>query len=280
MPVWLAELGYQRPEEERVRVDLAYTTRHYRLPHDPFGSDLAIIAAPTPENPRGAFFHRYQRGPGQVELSLTGMCGDHPPTDPDGFLEFARSLPVPDIYQAVRDGEPLDDPVLFRFPASVWRHYERLTRFPEGVLVMGDAMCSFNPVYAQGMTVSAMESVILADHVRRNPVPRPRVFFKDAARAIRGAWDVSVGADLGFPGVEGKRTLKTKLANSYVGRLQAAAVHDAALTEAFMRVAGLMDPPQALMRPATMLRVLRHRRRAASVPTAPEPETRPDDLAA
>ena len=63
-------------------------------------------------------------------LTLAGILGDHPPTDPDGFLDFARSLRFPDIYEAVREAEPLDDPVGFRFPASVRHRYERLDRFP------------------------------------------------------------------------------------------------------------------------------------------------------
>ncbi|GAA3233977.1 FAD-dependent oxidoreductase [Dactylosporangium siamense] len=254
-PAWLDELGYGRPPEERVRIDLAYTTRHFRLDHDPFGDDLAIIPAPTPQHPRGAFFYRVP-GEGKVELSLTGMLGDHPPTDPEGFLEFARSLPVPQIYEAVRDAEPLDEPVMFRFPASVWRHYERMPRFPAGLLVMGDAVCSFNPLYAQGMTVAAIESLTLAKHLRRG-LPQPLAFLRDIAGDIGQPWALSAGADLAYAGVEGRRTLKTKVINAYVARLQLAAVHDAVLTNAFIRAAGLIDPPQALLHPRNLLRVLR-----------------------
>lgn len=255
-PVWLAELGYPRPEEEHVKIGLAYTTRHYRLDEDPFGSDLAIIPAPTPQHPRGAFFYRVPGDDGRVELSLTGMLGDHPPADPEGFLAFARTLPVPQIYEAVRDAEPVDDPVTFRFPASVWRHYERMPRFPERLLVMGDAVCSFNPLYAQGMTVAAMESLTLRKHLLAG-VPRPLEFFRDIASDIGMPWAFSAGADLAYPGVEGRRTLKTRLANAYVSRLQRAAVDDAELTNAFIRAAGLIDPPEALMRPRNLLRVLR-----------------------
>ncbi|GGZ48846.1 FAD-binding monooxygenase [Streptomyces inusitatus] len=260
-PAWLAELGYERPEDERVVIDLAYTTQHFRLESDPFGPDLAIIPAATPAFPRGAFFYRLPGDEGKVELSLTGMLGDHPPTDPKGFLDFAASLPVPDIHRAVRDAEPIDDPVRFRFPASVRRHYEKLARFPDGLLVMGDAVCSFNPLYAQGMTVCALQSLTLARLLERGAVPRPAEFFAGISADIDSPWEFSAGADLGYPGVAGRRTLKVRLANSYVARLQAAAVHDAELGNAFIRAAGLIDPPQALMRPANLLRVLRASRR-------------------
>lgn len=259
-PAWLEELGYPRPAEDRVRVDLAYTTRHYRLRSDPYGTDLSINPVASPANPRGAFFPKLDDGSSQ--LSLTGLLGDHPPTDPEGYLAFVKTLAAPEIYEAVRDAEPLDDPVTFRFPASVRRRYERLRRFPDGLLVMGDAVCSFNPVYGQGMTVAAVEAITLREHLRRGVTPQPGRFFRDISRAIDPPWDISAGGDLAFPDVDGARSLKTRLGNAYIARLHAAATRDAGVTEAFFRVAGLIDPPTALMRPRLVRRVLRGSRAA------------------
>jgi hypothetical protein len=197
-------------------------------------------------------------------VTLAGMLGDHPPIDPDGFLDFARSLRFPDIYQAVRDAEPLDDPVGFRFPASVRHRYERLDRFPEGLLVVGDAVCSFNPIYGQGMSVAALEALALRRHLQRGAVPQPRRFFGDLARMVDVPWDIAVGGDLAVPGVQGRRTLKIRLANAYIARLHAAAAHDASLASTFVRVAGLVAPPQTLLRPNVALRVLRARRHPAT----------------
>lgn len=270
-PAWLEELGYSRPAEDRVKVDLAYTTRHYRVPSDPFGSDIAVIAAATPTHPRGAFYYRLPGEDGRVELSLTGVLGDYPPTDPDGFLEFVRSVPVPEIYQSIRESEPIDDPVMFRFPASVRRRYEQLTRFPDGLLVIGDAVCSFNPVYAQGMAVAAIESRVLAESLRKATVPQPHEFFQEISRQIDSPWEFAAIADLGYEGVEGRRTAKIRMINAYIARLQRAAVHDASLTNAFMRVAGLIDEPTALLHPGKVLRVLRQFGRRPSQPSAPAP---------
>lgn len=270
-PAWLEELGYPRPDEDRVKVDLAYTTRHFRMPVDPFGDDIAIIAAATPSHPRGAFYYRLPGDDGRVELSLTGVLGDYPPSDPDGFMEYTRSLPVPDIYESVRDAEPLDDAVTFKFPASVRRRYERLTRFPEGLLVMGDAVCSFNPVYAQGMTVAALESDTLRRHLKDSLVPRPRKFFKEISGQIDTPWEFAATADLGFPGVEGRRTAKIRMVNSYVTKVQHAAVHDSSLTGALIRVMGMIDEPTALLHPAKILRVLRlSGRQSSQAPTPAE----------
>jgi hypothetical protein len=221
-----------------------------------FDGVQSINPVASPAHPRGAFFG--QVGKDLCILSLTGILGDYPPIEPEPFMEFVRSLPVPDVYEAVRDAEPLDEPVSFRFPASVRRHYERLTRFPDGLLVLGDAACSFNPVYGQGMSVAALEAMTLREHLRRGVEPRPRDFLADISRVIDTPWDISAGGDLDFPGVEGRRTLKVRVGNAYMARLQYAATKDAKVTDGFMRVAGLIDPPQALMRPPMLLRVLRH----------------------
>ncbi|MFE7425212.1 FAD-dependent oxidoreductase [Streptomyces sp. NPDC057545] len=267
-PVWLEEFGYRRPDEERVKVDLAYTTRHYRTEPGMFDGVQSINPVASPDHPRGAFFG--QVGPDRCILSLTGILGDQPPTEPDAFLEFVRSLPVPDVYDAVRGAEPLDDPVSFRFPASVRRRYERLSRFPDGLLVMGDASCSFNPVYGQGMSVAAIETMALRDRLRLDGPVAPRLFHRDVSRAIDIPWDVSAGGDLAFPGVEGRRTLKVNMGNAYMARVQYAATKDERLADGMMRVAGLIDPPQSLMRPATVLRVLRHAtRRPPKAPVRP-----------
>ncbi|MEU6405208.1 FAD-dependent oxidoreductase [Streptomyces sp. NPDC046985] len=280
-PVWLDELGYRRPEESRIKIDLAYTTRHFALDADPFGDELAIIPVATPSHPRGAFFYRLPGDDGQVQLSLTGILGDHPPADLDGFLAYTRSLPVSDVYEAVRRAAPTLDSGTFKFPASVRRHYERLTEFPAGYLVMGDAVCSFNPVYGQGMTVAALEALALREQLRTGAPPDFRRFFQRVAAAVDSPWEFAAGADLGYPGVQGRRTPQVRIANAYVNKLHKAATHDPELTSAFIRAAGLIEPPSSLMRPGTMARVLRHsfRRPAGAVAAAgserPEPVRRP-----
>ena len=138
------------------------------------------------------------------------------------------------------------------------RHrYERLPRFPDGLLVVGDAVCSFNPIYGQGITVAAVEALTLRRHLQRGTQPQPRRFFGDLARVVDMPWAIAVGGDLVFPGVHGRRTARVRLANAYLGRLHAAAAHDADLAGAFARVAGLVAPPRSLLRPGILLRVLR-----------------------
>jgi 2-polyprenyl-6-methoxyphenol hydroxylase-like FAD-dependent oxidoreductase len=261
-PVWLEALGYARPVKDEVRIGLRYATRSYRLPRGVLGGDLAALHGLTPQHPRGGAFQVLDAD--RLMVTLGGVLGDHPPTDPDGFLAFARSLRFPDIYETIRDAEPLDDPVGFRFPASVRHRYERLTRFPDGLLVLGDAVSSFNPIYGQGITVAALEALALRRHLERGIQPQPRRVFADLARVVDVPWDIAAGGDLVFPGVPGRRTLKVRLISAYLARLHAAAAHDATLASAFVRVIGMVAPPRSLLTPSVAVRVLRGTLRATT----------------
>lgn len=203
-PLWLEDFGYERPDEERIRIDLSYTTRKFRLRDDAvLDGDLSINPVSSPSHRRGAFLSRIEGG--LVVVSLTGVLGDSAPADLPGFLEWTRTLPVSDIHDVIHDAEPVDDGAVFRYPASQRRRYERLSRFPNRFLVLGDAACSFNPVYGQGMTVAALETLVLREHLSRGEVD-PKAFLADIAQVIEVPWQFSAGADLGYPEVEGERT--------------------------------------------------------------------------
>ncbi len=271
-PAWLDALDYPRPVRDEVHIRLGYATRTFRLPPGALDGPLGVLDAATPDLPRTGALQRLEGD--RWMLTLAGIGGDHPPTDPDGFLDFARSLRFPDIYEAIRDAQPLDDPTGFRFPASVRHRYELLNRFPAGFLATGDAVCSFNPVYGQGMSVAAQEALILRRHLDRGVEPQPRRWYRDLARVVGVPWDMSVGGDLRFPGVPGNRTLKIRLLGGYLSHLHAAAANDAHLATAFIRVAGLVAPPQSLLAPRITLRVLRGgraRRPRAATSRSPNP---------
>ncbi|MGH3780242.1 MAG: FAD-dependent oxidoreductase [Pseudonocardiaceae bacterium] len=274
-PVWLQEWGYQRPVEDRVDIGLGYATRTLRLRPGATGHDKLIGIGATLDNPRMGALGAMEDG--RHILTLGGILGDYPPTDPAGFAAFAASLPFPDIANAIEGAEPLDDPVGFRFPASVRHRYERLREFPDGLLVIGDAVSSFNPIYGQGMTVAATQAMALRRLLARDTEPSPREYFRLIAKTVDPPWDIAVGADLAFPAVPGVRTVKIRLVNAYLPRLQAAAVHDAALSAAFARVLGLIDRPAGLLRPDRVLRVWQTNRRHPAQPavsSAPNPRVR------
>lgn len=265
-PVWLDELGYGRPPEERMRIGLAYTTRIYRSRPEWFDGVQSINLIATPSHPRGCFFGQVSHD--EAILSLTGINGDRPPTDPAGFAAFVRSLPVSRVHDAVVDAEALTPAVSFAFPASVRRRYERMAALPDGLHVLGDAACSFNPVYGQGMSVAALEVTELAERLAAGRTD-PAGFQRAVARIIDTPWEISTSGDLDFPSVPGRRSLTVRAGNAFMSRVQRAAVVDPAVTAAYMRVAGLAAPPQSMMRPGMVARVLR--RSAAVPPPVPAP---------
>jgi 2-polyprenyl-6-methoxyphenol hydroxylase-like FAD-dependent oxidoreductase len=258
-PVWLDGLGYSRPDKEQIRIELAYATCIYRLPPGALGADSAVLQGPTPDQPRAGLLQAIEGG--RSILTLAGMLGERPPTDPDGFHAFARSLQFPDIHLAIRDAEPFEDPVPFRYPANVRHHYERLTQLPKGFLVTGDALCHTNPLYGQGMPMAALHALALRRHLARTLEPDPHRFFKETARVVDAPWQLAVGADLAFPEVQGHRTVKQRLLGWYITRLHTAAAHDAHVAAAFLRVMSLIDRPEVLLRPSVALPLLRPTRR-------------------
>jgi 2-polyprenyl-6-methoxyphenol hydroxylase-like FAD-dependent oxidoreductase len=265
-PVWLRDLGYDPPVTEEVRVDLRYASCHYRLPPDGLDGDVALICGATPGAPRGGSMHRIEGD--RWIVTLAGL-GESPPTDPAGFEDYAARLIDPDFHAALRRGEALDEPTPYRFVAPVRRHYERLRHLPAGLLVAGDAACSFNPVYGQGMSVAAMQAERLAALVADQGLPSPARWFRELARIVHAPWSLATGSDLARSQADRRRTLVTRLQTAYLSRYQAAAAHDPALAEQFARVVNLLDSPSQMVRPAVVRRVLLRRRPADNSSSSP-----------
>ncbi|WP_219460826.1 NAD(P)/FAD-dependent oxidoreductase [Nonomuraea rhizosphaerae] len=250
-PSWLSELGYEPPAEERVTIDLRYGTREFRRRPDQMDGDLVILLAPTPQVPRGGVALALEGERWVVTMAGYGDGG--PPLPLDQFAAYARSLVTPDLYELVTMAEPIGEPRGYHTPASVRHRYERLSRFPEGLLVVGDAVCAFNPFYGQGMSVAAMEARALLD-----PDVRPLPFFRRVTKLLDAPWDIVVGGDLRLPGVQGQLTPRIRLVNTYLDRFHPAAAHDADLATRFIRVANLLEAPPSLLSPAALLRVFRN----------------------
>lgn len=252
-PAWLQEAGFQKPLEESVQIGLGYSTRIYRRRPQHLGGDIAVIIPSAPPGRRGGVALAMEGDRWMV--TLFGVLGDHPPTDEAGFMEFAGSLPAPDVHDLIRDAEPLSDPLPFKFPASTRRRYERIERFPEGYLAFGDAICSFNPIYGQGMSAAALQAMALQQCLSADDLSRR--FFPAAAKVIDGPWTMAVGGDLRYPSVEGPRTPMVNFINWYMGKLQIASRQDPKVTLAFHKVANLLSPPPSILHPALAVRIAR-----------------------
>ena len=254
LPAWLEGLGYERPREHRLPVDLLYASRSLRLRPGALGPDKLVLIGARPGLPRTLALAAQEGG--RWLLTVAGYRGHHPPTDDDGLLAFAASVAPPDVIAAIRAAEPLDDVVTHAFPANVRRRYERLRRFPDGLVPVGDAVCSFNPLYGQGMTVAVLEAAALRACAARGSRRLAARFLAAAAPAIDHAWQMAVGGDLALPEVEGARPPRARALGAYVGRVQAVAERDPAVARAFLDVITMLRPPQSLLRPAIVRRVV------------------------
>src|SRR5919197_406211 len=195
-------------------------------------------------------------------LTAVGYAG-HPPIDEAGFLDFVRTVAPADAFEDIKAGEPITEISPFRFPTSRRRRYERLRRFPSGLLVTGDAICSFNPIYGQGMTVAALQAQALRKVLAAGEHDLARRYFRSVARLVAPVWQLGLCADLAIPEIQAPRPMSIRLINGYIKRVQRATAYDDVVSSTFFRVTGLDCPPGQLLRPAMAWRALRPRRASA-----------------
>jgi len=256
-PRWLAENGYGDVPETTVETKLGYTSRVYR--QRPELADQWKVLLVLPEPPQG-------RAMGVISpleddrwlVTTGGWFGAYPRSDPGEFEAFLRTLPVPDIADVVQDAEPLSEVVGYRMTGSRMRHYEQLATMPDGLIVLGDAVCSLNPLYSQGMTICALEvEHVAASMARWARGERHAAEIQRGVAAIVGdAWAMAVTEDLRFPEAVGPRPLRLRARHRYIRRLVRASAHSRLVLRAQVGVTNLVMDPAELYRPRIVGRVL------------------------
>ena len=259
-PRWLNDLGYVIPEETVVDAHLGYASRLYRIPDD-FNRDwkCAYVQSAPPKRNRGAILFEVEGN--RWLVTLTGGARDYPPSDEAGFLEFARSLPVSIIYDAMRAAEPLSPIKTHRGTENRLRHFERAKELPENFLLLGDAICAFNPVYGQGMTIAALGALTLKNTLRENGNLRrlSRRFLIRLGKVNKAPWLLATGEDYRYPGTEGHgATLMTKVMHRYMNHVVELATKSVAVRHVLLRAFSMLVPPTAFFHPRISLRVLAH----------------------
>jgi 2-polyprenyl-6-methoxyphenol hydroxylase-like FAD-dependent oxidoreductase len=257
-PALLENLGYGRPAEDHITMHTTYVSQPLRIPPGTLTEKMAVIS-PAPGRPRGMFLVGYERD--TWIFTVYALAGHEPPRDLAAMLSYAADYSPAHLLAAVRAGEPLGPVVQHRMPSSQWRRYDKMRRLPDGLLAIGDAICSFNPIYGQGMSVAALDAVALRDCLRQGVTALPRRYFRATAKPIGAAWRTGATSDLAFPEVQGRRTRSMRVANRLVDRVLAASESDTAIGTQFFRVTGLLDPPTRLLRPSFLYRVAAVNRR-------------------
>lgn len=251
-PLWMAELGYHGPAEEQCGLGASFASRLYRREPGAIGGRAGSIVIAGPGSPQGAMLLAQEGG--TVVLTAVSLGGAEPPADDISLLAFSKELPSPDVREVTSSATRLSKIVRLRYPRGIWRRYDQLTRFPAGFLVTGDALCSLSPVHAQGMSVAALEAVLLRDLLREGPQQLAPRFFTAAAGLLGVPWAITRGPDRPCSGPPGDRDGPADF-NGYLSRLYRATARDPALAGALLRVASLVDPPDVLFTQETRDRV-------------------------
>ena len=251
-PAFLESLGYGRPVEDHIVMHTTYASQPLWIAPGTLKEGIVLIG-PVPGRPTGMALFGCEND--TWLFTVIGMAGREPPGDRAGMIAFAQEFGPPHVLAAVRAAEPLGEVARHRMPSSQWRRYDKMCRFPDGLLVFGDAICSFNPIYGQGMTVAALEASALRGCLRHGDRDLSRRFFRAAAKPIAAAWQLAAGGDLALPEVEGPRPLSVRIANAYMDWVLTACESDAVVAGQFLKVNALVDPPSRLLHPTFIYRV-------------------------
>jgi 2-polyprenyl-6-methoxyphenol hydroxylase-like FAD-dependent oxidoreductase len=256
---WLKDLGYEPPEETVIDARLGYASRLYERSEGSasYWKALLVHAVPPDVMRGGVLFPIEGR---RWIAGLFGLGGDYPPTDEEGFMEFARSLRTPMFYEEIKDAVPISAIHGYQATRNHRRRYENLSRQPHNFLVTGDAACAFNPLYGQGMTTAAIgaETLEKALHERQDLPGLSRRFQRQLAKANAGAWLLATSEAFRVRGVEGASpNAATRLVNPYMDRAVELSLRDLAVRRTVLEVFHMLKPPTAMFGPAVAAKVLR-----------------------
>jgi 2-polyprenyl-6-methoxyphenol hydroxylase-like FAD-dependent oxidoreductase len=256
-PQWLESLGFGRPPETELKVDVGYSSRVYKKPANAGRDWKVLLVYPKfPDSKLGVIV------PAEGDrwiVTLVGWYGDHPGGDEESFQAFAKALPVPDLYDAIQGAEPLSPIALHKFPSNWRRHYERMPAFPDGLAVIGDASCSFNPTYGQGMTTGSIGGDALDRCLEREGRLSPgfsRRFQTELAKLIDVPWLLTTSEDTRNPTVTGARPAWMPILQWYTARIHRLTWSDTFTAGRFLQVMHLTERPTALFHPRIFLKAM------------------------
>jgi hypothetical protein len=198
-------------------------------------------------------------------VTLGGGDRDYPPADETGFVEFSRTLPTPLIYDAIKDAKALTPVCSYRGTENRLRHYDRLPRYPENLVIIGHAVCAFNPIYGQGMTVAALDAQMLDECLQKQHQRHPegdltgfaRQFQQKLAKLHTIPWTFAISQDSRYRGSTGAQpNLGTRLIIEYMELVLKALVDDPKVCQAFLEVLHMIEPPAILFHPRIAVKAI------------------------
>ena len=238
-PAFLEDLGYERPVVERSTTNANYASLLMRIPEGIIKEKMTFVV-PEPKKPTGGAFSIYEHD--TWIFTLTRVADNEPPEDLTGMIRMATQFAPPALLRALKRGETISEISVFRYPGATWRRYDKVDRFPAGLLVFGDAICSTNPIYGQGMTVAALEARALHDCLAEAQGDLSRRFFAAAAEHIGPLWASNQFNDRYMDDGNPEHAPSKELLD-FRDAVLSAAESSPALAEKLYRSMNLVDPP-------------------------------------
>jgi 2-polyprenyl-6-methoxyphenol hydroxylase-like FAD-dependent oxidoreductase len=255
----LERIGVPKPQETDIGIDMAYSSAIFEIPEDAPPWKGLVHLPLLADSRRGALILPIENK--QWIVSLAEAHGETPPPgDIEGFLAFVKGFRTSTVYNAIKIAKRMGDIARFNFPSSVRRHFERLGRFPRGLVPAADAICRFNPAFGQGMTVAAQEACVLNRLLdERRGVPNPldglaQIFFADIQGLLDAPWGVAE-RDFVHPQTRGQRPADFEKRLQYEIALIRLAAEDPSVHKILADVNGLLKPPAVLREPQLADRV-------------------------
>jgi 2-polyprenyl-6-methoxyphenol hydroxylase-like FAD-dependent oxidoreductase len=255
----LRSIGRPPPEKTTIGIDVGYATCIFSIPDDASTEWKGVMTFPqAPQSSRGCLMLPIEGN--RWMATIGGRHGEVPTGDAEQFLAYAKGLRTPTIYNAIRNAKRLDGVARYGFPESVWRHFERLDSFPRGLLPIGDAICCFNPLYGQGMSVAALEACLLKRLLERSGGPGDPIaklaytFFKEMQSLIETPWSVAM-LDFVFPETRGQRPADFEMTLKFGFALNRLAAEDPAIHKLTLEVQHLLKPRSVYRDPDLVRRV-------------------------
>ena len=253
--------------EEKIRIQLFYSTRLFRLKKQNIIPWFNLLISPSfPENPYGAFIQSIEES--TFSVTFSGYNNELAPKTNDDFLAYAQKLPVNDVVNFLQHAEPLTEIKIHKIPFQIWRRFDKAKNLPEGLLVVGDSHCRFDPLFGQGISVAAMEAVELQKcllNKEHHTNGFSQNFHRKISRIIKTPWDMATTEALRHPSIKGKKSLICHLKLWYTKRIYQISAFEPEIYIRLAKVMNLTRAPSHLFHPKIWFTIFTSKKKSKKI---------------
>ena len=256
-PTWLEDIGFSKPKETKIDSFVRYSTRRYIPPKRNRNWKMLVILNKPTTNPRIGGIYPIENGKWLVGLYSIGK--NYPSTNEKEFLEFTKHLESLELYDALKDAIPDSEIYGYQVQGSRMYHYEKMERWPENFIVLGDAVSIFNPYYGQGITSAALGVKVLDDMLKDNKMKNDftKKFQKRLAKTVSLPWILGTSEDLRWPTTLGKKpNIITRWVQNHAQKVLLLSPKSTLAAKSFQQMMHMIRSPSILFHPVILLQLV------------------------